>query len=55
MSALLVTGAAGLLGRFVFAPLYDLTHAAERLGFVAEHDQRHLLRGLPGFASGERQ
>jgi nucleoside-diphosphate-sugar epimerase len=32
-----------------FAPLYDLTHAAERLGFVAEHDQRHLLAGLPGF------
>lgn len=33
-----------------FAPLYDLTHAAERLGFVAEHDQRHLLAGLPGFS-----
>ena len=32
-----------------FAPLYDLTHAAARLGFVAEHDQRHLLAGLPGF------
>jgi nucleoside-diphosphate-sugar epimerase len=32
-----------------FAPLYDLTHAAERLGFVAEHDQRHLLSDLPGF------
>ncbi|MEI2733344.1 MAG: NAD-dependent epimerase/dehydratase family protein [Rhodoblastus sp.] len=32
-----------------FAPLYDLTHAADRLGFVAEHDQRHLLAGLPGF------
>jgi nucleoside-diphosphate-sugar epimerase len=30
-----------------FAPLYDLTHAAERLGFVAEYDQRHLLAGLP--------
>ncbi|MET0219782.1 MAG: NAD(P)-dependent oxidoreductase [Tardiphaga sp.] len=26
-----------------FAPLYDLTHAAERLGFTAEYDQRHLL------------
>jgi nucleoside-diphosphate-sugar epimerase len=33
-----------------FAPLYDLTHAAERLGFVAEHDQRHLLAGLPAFS-----
>lgn len=32
-----------------FAPLYDLTHAAKRLGFVAAHDQRHLLKGLPGF------
>lgn len=32
-----------------FAPLYDLTHAATRLGFVPEHDQRHLLAGLPGF------
>lgn len=32
-----------------FAPLYDLTHAAERLGFVAEFDQRHLLTGLPEF------
>ena len=31
-----------------FAPLYDLSHAAERLGFLAEHDQRHLLAGLPG-------
>jgi nucleoside-diphosphate-sugar epimerase len=30
-----------------FAPLYDLTHAAQRLGFVAEYDQRHLLAGLP--------
>jgi nucleoside-diphosphate-sugar epimerase len=29
-----------------FAPLYDLTHAAERLGFVAMHDQRHLIAGL---------
>ncbi len=26
-----------------FAPLYDLTHAAERLGFIAAHNQRHLL------------
>ena len=26
-----------------FAPLYDLTHAAERLGFVAAHHQRHLV------------
>lgn len=26
-----------------FAPLYDLGHAAERLGFVAAHDQRHLI------------
>jgi len=32
-----------------FAPLYDLSHAAERLGFIAEYDQRHLLAGLPGF------
>lgn len=32
-----------------FAPLYDLTHAAEHLGFLAEHDQRHLLAGLSGF------
>lgn len=30
-----------------YAPLYDLTHAAQRLGFVAEYDQRHLLAGLP--------
>ena len=36
-----------------FAPLYDLTHAAERLGFVAAFDQRSLLSGLPGFPSGE--
>ncbi|TDN07533.1 hypothetical protein, partial [Lactobacillus crispatus] len=33
-----------------FAPLYDLTHAAERLGFVADYDQRHLLAGLPAFS-----
>lgn len=32
-----------------FAPLYDLGHAAERLGFTAEFDQRHLLGDLPGF------
>ncbi|HEY1608550.1 MAG TPA: hypothetical protein VGG24_04745, partial [Paraburkholderia sp.] len=32
-----------------FAPLYDLTHAATRLGFVPEYNQRHLLAGLPGF------
>lgn len=36
-----------------FAPLYDLTHAAIGLGFVAEFDQRYLLEGLPGFPSGE--
>ncbi|ACL62650.1 NAD-dependent epimerase/dehydratase family protein [Methylobacterium nodulans] len=30
-----------------FAPLYDLTHAADRLGFLAEHDQRHLVTDLP--------
>jgi nucleoside-diphosphate-sugar epimerase len=35
-----------------FAPLYDLTHAAQRLGFVAEYDQRHLLAGLPAFSQG---
>jgi nucleoside-diphosphate-sugar epimerase len=29
-----------------FAPLYDLTHAAERLGFVAQYDQRHLISDL---------
>lgn len=33
-----------------FAPLYDLTHAADRLGFIAEYDQRHLLAGLPAFS-----
>lgn len=32
-----------LYARQPFAPLYDLSHAAERLGFVAEYDQRHLL------------
>ncbi len=39
----------GVYERQPFAPLYDLTHAAERLGFLAEFDQRHLLAGLPGF------
>lgn len=33
----------GLYAREPFAPLYDLAPAAERLGFVAEHDQRHLI------------
>lgn len=33
-----------------FAPLYDLTHAATRLGFVADYSQRDLLAGLPGFS-----
>jgi nucleoside-diphosphate-sugar epimerase len=33
-----------------FAPLYDLTHAARRLGFVADYDQRHLLAGLSAFS-----
>ena len=32
-----------------YAPLYDLTHAEKRLGFVPAYDKRHLLRGLPGF------
>lgn len=32
-----------IYAREPFAPLYDLTHAAERLGFVAEHDQRRLI------------
>lgn len=36
-----------------FAPLYDLTQAERGLGFVAEHDQRRLLAGLPGFPRGE--
>lgn len=40
----------GLYARQPFAPLYDLTHAADRLGFVAEYDQRHLLAGLPAFS-----
>ena len=44
-----------IYARQPFAPLYDLTPAAKRLGFVAEYDQRHLLAGLPGFPSGERQ
>lgn len=32
-----------LYARQPFAPLYDLSHAAQRLGFVAKYDQRHLL------------
>lgn len=40
----------GVYARQPFAPLYDLTHAADRLGFVAEYDQRHLLAGLPAFS-----
>ncbi len=35
-----------------FAPLYDLTHAATGLGFVAAYEQRHLLAGAPAFSSG---
>lgn len=38
---------ASVYEREPFAPLYDLTHAAERLGFEAEHDQRQLIAGLP--------
>ncbi|WP_353235850.1 NAD-dependent epimerase/dehydratase family protein [Diaphorobacter ruginosibacter] len=34
-----------------FAPLYDLTHARKRLGFVPEYNHRHLLAGLPEFES----
>ncbi len=45
--------APAVYARRPFAPLYDLTHAAERLGFVAAYDQRHLLAGLPGFPAGE--
>ncbi len=33
----------GLYARQPFAPLYDLSHAAERLGFHPEFDGRHLL------------
>jgi nucleoside-diphosphate-sugar epimerase len=40
----------GVYVRQPFAPLYDLTHADDRLGFVAEYDQRHLLAGLPAFS-----
>ncbi|MFO1136338.1 MAG: NAD-dependent epimerase/dehydratase family protein [Rhodoblastus sp.] len=43
-----------LYDRQPFAPLYDLSHAAERLGFVAEYDQRNLLAGLPGFPGETR-
>ena len=32
-----------IYARQPFAPLYDLSHAAKRLGFVAEHDQRYLI------------
>jgi nucleoside-diphosphate-sugar epimerase len=32
-----------------YAPLYNLSHAAERLGFLAEYDQRHLLADIDGF------
>jgi nucleoside-diphosphate-sugar epimerase len=32
-----------LYAQHPFAPLYDLSHAAERLGFVAEYDQRALI------------
>ncbi|MEH3148679.1 MAG: NAD(P)-dependent oxidoreductase [Methylobacterium frigidaeris] len=35
-----------IYARQPFAPLYDLSPAADRLGFVAEHDQRHLVTGL---------
>lgn len=38
-----------------FAPLYDLGHAASRLGFIAEYDQRDMLKGYPGFPGGEKQ
>ncbi|PWC39788.1 NAD-dependent epimerase/dehydratase family protein [Azospirillum sp. TSO35-2] len=48
-----VVRAPEVYAREPFAPLYDLTHAERRLGFVAEHDQRHLLAGLPGFAQGD--
>ncbi len=33
----------GLYALQPFAPLYDLSHAADRLGFNAEHDQRPLI------------
>jgi hypothetical protein len=26
-----------------FAPLYDLSNTAQRLGFLAKYDQRHLI------------
>jgi len=32
-----------IYARQPFAPLYDLSHAAERLGFVAAHDKRFLI------------
>ena len=34
----------GLYARQPFAPLYDLVPAVEELGFVPEHDARHLIR-----------
>lgn len=34
-----------LYARQPFAPLYDLSHADEGLGFTARHQQRHLLTG----------
>jgi hypothetical protein len=37
--SVLVTGTAGLLGRFVV----DLSNTAQRLGFLAKYDQRHLI------------
>lgn len=37
-----------------FAPLYDLSHAADKLGFVAEYHQRDMLKGLPGFPKGDQ-
>lgn len=39
----------GLYQRNPFAPLYDLTHAADRLGFNPQFNQRHLLAGLADF------
>jgi len=40
-----------LYRRNPFAPLYDLSHAEKRLGFIPEFNHRHLLTGLPGFES----
>jgi len=33
----------GVYARQPFAPLYDLSHAAQRLGFLAKYDQRDLI------------